>query len=93
MPITAEKYIKYVKNKKTLFYYKDNSKTERTYFKISNFEKSKWQVSHNEDWHYMLFKKSNLPNQGWKIHVSANIEDAQSVLLEVSRFLVNNKFK
>lgn len=91
MPIIAEKYIKYVKNKKTLFYYKDNSKTERTYFKISNFDKSKWQVSHNEDWHYMLFKKSNLPNQGWKIHVSANIEDAQSVLLEVSRFLVNKK--
>ncbi|PNZ71807.1 class III lanthionine synthetase LanKC [Mammaliicoccus stepanovicii] len=39
----------------------------------------------------MIPKSSHFPNQGWKIHISATIEDASCLLYNVSEFLINNK--
>lgn len=85
------KYIKYIKNDNTFFYDKNNLETKKVFFKTYKYNKNEWHVNHDENWYYMLYEEEKLPDQGWKIHVSANIDDAQEVLSEVSELLIKKK--
>lgn len=91
MPVDGMKYIKYVQNNDTLFYDKNSLQTKKNFFTTYKYNKNEWHVSYDENWYYMLYKEEELPDQGWKIHVSANIDDAQEVLSEVSKLLIKKK--
>lgn len=41
-------------------------------------------------WESFTFKKSNLPNQGWKIHISINYADAVNIFSKLVPFLLAN---
>lgn len=89
--INGTDYVKYIKNMHTPFYYHSNLEVNNGNSKVfysANYDKCKWNSTVNDDWHYMMYKSSELPDQGWKIHVSANLEDAQEVLKEVSKLLI-----
>ncbi|SDY37332.1 class III lanthionine synthetase LanKC [Thermoactinomyces sp. DSM 45892] len=42
-------------------------------------------------WRYYEFKDRTLPEQGWKIHISATMNEAEQVLAAVSKVLIKHK--
>ena len=56
-------------------------------YKVEEFSNDTWETSVSEDGHWV--QKSligqELPNQGWKIHISSNLKDAQLLLDKVSK--------
>lgn len=93
--INGTDYVQYIKNKCTPFYRHPNLEGNNRTFHSSDYNKNKWDVTINDDWHYMIYKAADLPDQGWKIHVSANLDDAQEVLMKISKLLIakNVSFK
>lgn len=47
----------------------------------------------NSVWKYYHVKGVSLPEQGWKIHLTSLLEDAQSVLDRVARFCMGKKIE
>ncbi|PID97204.1 MAG: hypothetical protein CSA84_00215 [Actinomycetales bacterium] len=47
-----------------------------------------WERELDSDWCYMRPPRSELPGQGWKIHVSATLDDAESTLGVVSDYCI-----
>lgn len=94
MPVNATDYVKYLKDDNSPFYsdLKNSTinKTKQTeLFKVGPYNSVCWTSKVDENWHYMMYDIDQLPIQGWKIHVSANLEDAAAVLKSVSNFLLN----
>lgn len=54
-------------------------------FRLPDADWSRWQVDAGDEW-VMLAAGVVLPRQGWKIHCSSTVDDAQSVLDHVARF-------
>lgn len=87
MDLTGNEYMEFVKNDRSLFYYpNDEPKNKFKFIK----PKTSFQESTDSYWHYILFDHK-LPQQGWKIHLTANIKDAQKLLLTVSQYLNNQQ--
>jgi hypothetical protein len=57
---------------------------EHTNFNISI--PREWKYSTTREWCYLDFSGSKLPSQGWKIHVSATLNNAQKILDTVSAY-------
>ncbi|MBM6586268.1 class III lanthionine synthetase LanKC [Pediococcus acidilactici] len=91
MSIDMEGYMKFIKRNNSLFYAEFGQDQRIKKFSIYKFNKNDWEQTFGSDWTYMMYDQKNLPIQGWKIHISANINDAQDVLLDVSKFLIQNK--
>lgn len=87
MDLTGNEYLEFIKNERSLFYYPNNKIQNK--FKFIK-PKTSFQESTDNYWHYILFDHK-LPQQGWKIHLTANIKDAQKLLLTVSKYLNNKK--
>lgn len=90
--INGTDYVKYIKNMNTPFYYHFKSEVNNgkgKFFYSADYDQNKWDSMINDDWHYMMYKNCQLPDQGWKIHISANLEDAQEVLKKVSKLLIS----
>lgn len=66
---------------------KDNSSVD---FTIRNVDSDDWVKTINDVYTYVISKKSLLPEQGWKIHISSVLNEAQNILLVVSHYLINN---
>ncbi|MGE6415977.1 class III lanthionine synthetase LanKC [Planococcus kocurii] len=49
-----------------------------------------WFIKETQDWHYFWHNSIKIPEQGWKIHISAVINEAQSTLDKVAPFLIKN---
>ena len=52
---------------------------------------SGWSVRSDSTWRYLFPDEVNLPNQGWKIHLSSCPGEAQAMLDIVSGFLIGRK--
>lgn len=90
--INGTDYVKYIKNKSIPFYsHSNNKKDDSITFHSASYNKSNWNSIITDDWHYMMHNSNDLPDQGWKIHISANLEDAQEVLIKVSELLITTK--
>jgi serine/threonine protein kinase len=80
----------------TKFYKENYSKKRESRFKIQGIPNN-WinKLDDSEHWHYIMQKKYLLPPQGWKIHISSTIEQAQQTLNIVSEILfkMNISFK
>jgi len=51
-----------------------------------------WQESCNDEWWSLTPPEAELPGQGWKVHVSATLDNAERVLAVVWDFCVKNGF-
>lgn len=84
-------YINFIKDKNSLFYTPErNLESTDSRFKISKFNSQKWNHYSNLYWSYMIGPQK-MPDQGWKIHLTANLDDAQSELTTVSKFLIKKQ--
>ena len=45
-----------------------------------------WSLSTGNGWEYVMPPGMNMPDQGWKIHVSATMENAQKLLGDVASY-------
>lgn len=89
--VNGTDYVKYIKNQASPFYSKFNVNNTSNVkeFNIGDYKKEEWDSFSNDNWHYMMNFSKELPNQGWKIHISANLDDAQKLLKEVSAYLIS----
>ncbi|MCT6889321.1 MAG: class III lanthionine synthetase LanKC [Lactobacillus sp.] len=83
-------YLDFASNKNTLFYSENNSKNNNEKYTLPKYDKSDWVVYVDRYWHYFMNKFSDFPAQGWKIHISATINESQHLLYDVSNFLFKN---
>lgn len=74
------RYIMYANTDKD-YYYPPNTQTKKSAYKIPK-QTEGWQteIDEHNHWRYMMYEKNNLPEQGWKIHISAPIYAAQKIL-------------
>ncbi|MFT9267103.1 class III lanthionine synthetase LanKC [Oenococcus sp.] len=87
-----EAYLKYSQNKDNLFYsFSGTRKTQNAYdrFPIAHYEEENWENQSDDYWFYMNSKKNDFPSQGWKIHITATLEDAGKLLYDVSKLLIS----
>lgn len=80
-------YVKSALGSNNLFYSEKVLKSTKNIFSIPFFSNEDWSTSYNNDWFYVMYKKEKLPEQGWKIHISAKISEAASLLYDVANFL------
>lgn len=83
-------YLNAARNKNSLFY-TNKLQTQKSYFTIKEKVNSQWINENAEYWHYMIYQSNNLPAQGWKIHLSTTIQQAQEMLDIVTPWLIKEK--
>lgn len=85
------RYIKYI-NKG--YYYSIPTEADQGLLNIDD-PPDNYVLIDGEHWINVLVKNQKLPNQGWKIHISTNIEEAQKTLDIVSELMIerNISFK
>ena len=83
-------YLNYSKNKKSPFFGFDIVKDvlDGT-FDIPPFREDHWTKYSDEHWINIISNKYDFPSQGWKIHISADVSDAQNLLFDVAQFLID----
>ncbi|WKG33419.1 class III lanthionine synthetase LanKC [Priestia aryabhattai] len=79
------RYIKYLNEG---YYYNVATKDNQKLLKLNTPPKG-YAVIDGEHWVNVLVKNEIIPNQGWKIHISTNIEEAQKTLDIVSKVLMD----
>ncbi|WP_346244184.1 hypothetical protein MKZ19_07465 [Shouchella clausii] len=85
-------YLNYSTNRDTLFYSINQQKSRlNKSFEIPNFDVNKWSVYSDKHWTNLIFNEKDFPEQGWKIHVSADINEASSLLYDVAEYLICNE--
>lgn len=87
-------YLSYSTNKDLKFYIPDDKTITNNYI-IPDINSKQWYRYTDRYWSYVINKEIDFPDQGWKIHITADIYDAQSVLYDVSKYLIskNTSFK
>lgn len=86
--INGTDYVKYIEDIHTPFYSHPELNNNVKIFHSLSYNQQEWDSVVDDDWHYIMYKEDELPDQGWKIHISANLEDAQKVLTKVSKILI-----
>lgn len=82
------RYIMYVDPKKR-YYHPPKERAEKSSYKMPEL-KSGWytEIDEHNHWRYYILKGNTLPDQGWKIHISAPIYAAQKILDIVAPILI-----
>lgn len=85
------RYIMY-DNPEKKYYSPPIEKVKRTAYKMPKLEEG-WLTELDEysHWRYYMYSGNILPDQGWKIHISAPIYAAQKILDLCAAFLIENK--
>lgn len=84
-------YLDFSSNKNTLFYSENDSENKNNEkYTLPKYDENEWGVYVDRYWHYFMNKASDFPTQGWKIHISATIDESQYLLYDVSSFLFEN---
>ncbi|MCY8810021.1 class III lanthionine synthetase LanKC [Bacillus atrophaeus] len=60
-------------------------------YQISNLNSNEWKQNTDIDWSYCINTKKKMPKQGWKIHITTDIDEAQKTLDTVLPYLINNE--
>lgn len=62
-------------------------------FTTAPFNVTDWLDYTDNYWHYMMYTDNDniLPDQGWKIHITATINEAQRLLYDVSNYLIQHR--
>lgn len=57
-------------------------------FDIPSFSKEEWDVYEDVHWTNIISMKLDFPDQGWKIHITSELKDAQNMLYNVTPHLI-----
>ncbi|MGG1962151.1 class III lanthionine synthetase LanKC [Bacillus pumilus] len=60
-------------------------------YSIPTLNKEEWKQNMDIHWRYCIYTKEKMPKQGWKIHITTDIEEAQKTLDIVIPYLIKNK--
>ncbi len=84
-------YLQYINNNSD-FYEKSNRDSSDIQYEVNGLPKD-WYVSEDShgNWKYYNHKDIVIQDQGWKIHISANLNNAQEILDIVSKILIDKK--
>lgn len=85
-------YLKHSTDRQSLFYNRSikNLKSNKP-FSIPSFDVEEWVVYTDEHWTNLTFQAKDFPDQGWKIHITADINEASSLLYDVADYLIKEK--
>ncbi|MGG0369607.1 class III lanthionine synthetase LanKC [Priestia endophytica] len=84
-------YFNYLK-RGSQYYEKIDSTDTKLVYKVTNLPDNCSTVTEeNSPWKFHNFKNRKLKDQGWKIHVSATINNAQEILEEISEVLIEKE--
>lgn len=83
-------YLNAARNKDTLFY-TSKPRMNTNPFILKGKLNSSWISKSTEYWHYVIYQPDKLPVQGWKIHISTTIKQAQAMLNVVTPWLIKKK--
>lgn len=76
--------------KNTMYYRRTlNTKTRANYLNLANYDLEEWEIFHSPMFTNFMYTKTKLPIQGWKIHISTNINNAGVILDIVSDILID----
>lgn len=82
----------FIKNKNSPFFEKEDKKPDMEVFSLPAFSGEVWHYSIEQDWVYMLCKgEKSGKKQGWKVHITANICDAEDLLFAISKYLIHKE--
>lgn len=81
------KYYNYISNVHD--YYSPPSKIKKFEYNIEIPEN--WRLIEGSHWNNVIYQKGIFIDQGWKIHISCNIEQAQEILAVVSNYMFEIK--
>lgn len=84
------RYLNLARNSKSLFYVKQSDNVNQK-FKLSVKLDDSWMIKSNSYWTYVINKEKKLPLQGWKIHLSVVVEEAQDLLNTVVPYLIERE--
>ena len=73
------KYLEAARNSGSLFYTRQKGEEEH-FFTLKDRPDAAWLEKKTANWHYVLYEPDELPVQGWKIHLSATVKQAQGML-------------
>ncbi|MGM0950799.1 MAG: class III lanthionine synthetase LanKC [Bacillota bacterium] len=60
-------------------------------YRIPNLNSEEWKQNKDINWSYCINTKKKMPKQGWKIHITADIHEAQKTLDIVLPYLIKNE--
>lgn len=81
------KYLAAARNLDSLFYTCQKREQEHL-FVLNKKPDGRWLDKKSVYWHYVLYEPDKLPVQGWKIHLSATVKQAQGMLDAVAPRLI-----
>ena len=84
------KYLAAARNLDSLFYTCQKREQEHL-FVLKKKPDGRWLDKKTANWHYVLYEPDKLPVQGWKIHLSATVKQAQGMLDAVAPWLIEQK--
>jgi len=74
------------------YYEKNNSTNNKLVYEITNLPNNcSTVIEENSPWKFHSFTNKKLKDQGWKIHVSATIDNAREILKDISSILVEKE--
>lgn len=74
----------------TMFYEKMGREENQIEYSVGPLSED-WKIQVFDCWKLYTSSASKMPEQGWKIHISAALENAQEILKRVSRILLEKK--
>ena len=77
---SADDYLRFSADKETIYYSEPVYACEDAYVLPTNDNSEQWGVRSDGHWTYVNCLMYSFPPQGWKIHISANLIDYQSIL-------------
>ncbi|AGI27758.1 MULTISPECIES: class III lanthionine synthetase LanKC [Bacillus] len=60
-------------------------------YRIPSLNSEEWQQNTDINWSYCINTKKKMPKQGWKIHITTDIDEAQKTLDIVLPYLIENE--
>ncbi len=84
-------YFKYMNNDSN-YYVESNLTTNVDEYEVKEIPSNCITVkAENSPWKFYNFKDKKIREQGWKIHISATMENAQEILEVVSKILIERQ--
>lgn len=84
---SADDYLRFSADKETIYYSEPVYACEDAYVLPTNDNSEQWGVRSDGHWTYVNCLMYSFPPQGWKIHITSTIYDAQNVLYDVAEYL------
>ena len=74
----------------SLFYEPIELKNSVENFSIETLNENFWEEQEDINWKYCINKKFSMPKQGWKIHITSDLNNAQKTLDYITPYLIAN---